>query len=524
MRRIRATRHALACALLCALFSSAAQAHFDAPIAFTSKGLVRGSATDSMFAFRGIPYAAPPVGPLRWVPPQPTKRWRGVRDATEFAPHCAQSASAFGVASDSEDCLYLNVYIPKRRPGHFLPLLRPVMVWIHGGALIFGESDGYDPTRLVEQGVVVVTINYRLGLAGFLAHAALTAESDYAGSGNYGILDQQAALQWVARNIIFFGGDPRNVTIFGESAGGLSVHTQLASPLAASLFDQAIVQSGAYALTNAPLATAETTGANFAAAAGCPDQSAACLRALPIGALLAVQGIGGFVPNLDNHVVTQTTRAAFTSGNFNRVPVIEGSTHDEWRLFVGLTEIATGTPLTAAGYPAAIAATLRIPLAQATGIANFVYPLAAYPSPSVALGAIGTDAIFACNQRTAAGLLSQWVPTFAYEFKDPNAPQIFLPPLSFPSGAYHASELQYVFGTEATLSASLDPNQRALADAMVEYWANFAKRADPNGAPPTWTGYTTATDTHQSLVPAAIAPITTFGADHKCSFWVPLLP
>ena len=522
MRRIRATRLALACALLCALFSSAAQAHFDTPIAFTSKGLVKGTVEEATIAFRGIPYAAPPVGPLRWQPPQPTTRWQGIRDATEFAAHCAQAASPFGEPSESEDCLYLNVYLPKRHHGSFLPLLRPVMVWIHGGANIFGLSDAYDPTQLVEQGVVVVTINYRLGLAGFLAHPALTAESSYGGSGNYGILDQQAALRWVERNIIFFGGDPRNVTIFGESAGGLDTHTQLASPLAAGLFDQAIVQSGAYALTNAPLATAETAGTSFAAAAGCPDQTASCLRALPITAFFAVLGpTASLVPNLDNHVVTQTPRAAFTSGNFNRVPVIEGSTHDEWRLFVGLTEIATGVPLPAAGYPAAIAATLRIPLAQATGIASFVYPLAAYPSPSVALGAIGTDAVFACNARTAAGLLSQWVPTYAYEFNDPNAPQVFVPPVSFPYGAYHASELQYLWPRSTT---ALNPEQQALGGAMAEYWANFAKRADPNGAPPTWSGYTTATDTHQSLVPAAIAPTTSFGADHKCSFWVPLLP
>ena len=207
------------------------------------------------------------------------------------------------MASTSEDCLYLNVYVPKRTRGSFLPLLRPVMVWIHGGALFLGESADYDPTRLVEQGVVVVTINYRLGLLGFLAHPALTAESSYGGSGNYGIMDQQAALLWVQRNIAFFGGDPRNVTIFGESAAGLSVHTQLASP--------------------------ESAGTAYAAAAGCADQSASCPRALPPEAFFAVQGGDGFVPNLDNHVLTQALRSAFTSGDFNRVPVLEGTTHDE---------------------------------------------------------------------------------------------------------------------------------------------------------------------------------------------------
>jgi len=524
--RMQSLRRPLLGALVSALLASHADANLLDPLSLTDRGLVRGTTTETMNVFRGIPYAAPPVGPLRWQPPQPVKPWRGVRDASQFAGHCAQPPSPFGVATTNEDCLYLNVYTPRPRFGRRLEdFVHPVMVWIHGGALFLGESDDYDPTRLVEQGIVVVTINYRLGLPGFLAHPALTAESSYGGSGDYGIQDQQAALRWVKRDILFFGGDPHNITIFGESAGGLSVNTQLASPLSAGLFDQAISESGAYALTNAPLAAAETAGTGFATAAGCPDQTLACLRALPVEALLAVQGGGGFVPNLDNHVLTQTLKASFTSGDFNRVPVIEGSNHDEWRLFVAQQELANG-PLTPAQYPGAIASTLRIPLAQANALAAFVYPLVAYPSPSIALGALGTDAIFACNARTASGLLSQFAPTFAYEFNDPNAPQRFLPPVSFPSGAYHASELQYLFDLQTPVpSPGFTPDQQALAGTMVQYWTNFAKRGDPNGAePPAWPGYTVASDQHQSLVPAGVAPITTFGADHKCSFWVPLLP
>lgn len=507
------------------LHASAAEAHFGGPIAFTDRGFVKGESTDTTYAFRGIPYAAPPVGDLRWRPPEPAQRWRGVRDATEFAPHCPQLGSPFGDASTTEDCLYLNVYVPKRRPRHFGPYLRPVMVWIHGGALYRGESDTYDPTRLVEQGVVVVTLNYRLGWLGFLAHPSLTAESSYGGSGNYGILDQQAALRWVQRNIWFFGGDPRNVTVFGESAGGLSVFTHLASPESAGLFDQAIAQSGSYALTQASLAQAESSGTGLATAAGCPDQTASCLRALSVEALLGAPVGAGFVPNLDNHVLLQTLRDAFTSGDFNRVPVLEGTNHDEWRLFVAITEVLAG-PLSPAGYPAAIAATLRIPLSSANLLAAFVYPLAAYPSPSIALGALGTDAIFACNGRTAAGLLSQYVPTYAYEFDDPNAPSVFFPPLSFPLGAYHAAEIQYLFDTHPPASVPpLDPDQQALADAMVRYWTRFAKRADPNGfQTPTWPPYDAAGDTYLSLAPAAVQSTTGFGADHKCDFWVPLLP
>ena len=212
-------------ALLCLAGVAGAAA---ATVVHAPAGSVQGSQAGAVLAYRGIPYAAPPVGELRWRAPRPVARWTGVLDATHFAPHCAQNASPFGVASQSEDCLYLNVYVPAdaderaRRDG------LPVMVWVHGGALVFGESDDYDPAPLVARGVVVVTINYRLGLLGFLVHPAL--ETDAAADGpivNYGIRDQQAALHWVQRNIAAFGGDRNNVTIAGESAGGGSVLVML---------------------------------------------------------------------------------------------------------------------------------------------------------------------------------------------------------------------------------------------------------------------------------------------------------
>jgi para-nitrobenzyl esterase len=242
---------------------------------------VQGTNSAGMLRFLGIPYAAPPVGALRWKPPTAAAAWTTVRDASTFASHCAQIAGPFGTASASEDCLYLNVYTPSTGPGPF-----PVMVWIHGGALVTGESDDYDPSALVAQGVAVVTLNYRLGPLGFLSHPALSAEAGGA-SGNYGLMDQQAALQWVQTNIKAFGGDPANVTVFGESAGGLSTFSQIASPLAAGLFQKAIVESGSYNLTPPDLATAQTWGTNFATGAGCTDQSAACLRALPVATILA---------------------------------------------------------------------------------------------------------------------------------------------------------------------------------------------------------------------------------------------
>ncbi len=503
-----------------------AQAHADHPtIAFTDKGLVKGVASSSMKKYLGIPYAAPPVGALRWQPPAPAKHWHGVRDASQFAGHCPQNASPFGLPSASEDCLYLNVYTPNHK-GFLRDILHkhPVMVWIHGGALFLGESDDYDPIKLVErENVVVVTINYRLGLLGFLAHPALSAESDYQGSGNYGLMDQQAALKWVQRNIRAFGGDPDRVTIFGESAGGLSVHSHLASPGSADLFHRAIVQSGAYALQQAPLAAAEATGQALASVVGCADQSAACLRAVPVQTLLDNQGASGFIPNVDGKVLTQSIKTSLATGDFNKVPVMQGSNHDEWRLFVALRNDLVGSPVTAAGYAANIAGTLGVPAATAGFIASSVYPLVAYPSPAVALGAVGTDAIFACNARASVRLLAQHVPTYAYEFNDPNPPQPFLPPVSFPYGSFHAAEIQYVMGVRPNLpTAAFTPEQQALSDSMISYWGRFARRGNPNSQhTPAWAPYDASTDQLQSLVTPAISSKSDFAADHRCSFWAP---
>src|ERR1700733_15064420 len=218
-----------------------------APVGATANGAVRGLANGAADEFLGIPYAAPPVGALRWQPPQPAASWAGVRDATKFAAHCPQLASPFGLASTSEDCLFLNVFTPKAGGQH------PVMVWIHGGALVTGESDDYSPAGLVADGVTVVTINYRLGALGFLAHPAPADANGQ--SGDYGLMDQQAALRWVQRNIASFGGDPRDVTLFGESAGGLSTLSQVASPAARGLFAKAIAESGSYNLTQTSLAS-----------------------------------------------------------------------------------------------------------------------------------------------------------------------------------------------------------------------------------------------------------------------------
>jgi para-nitrobenzyl esterase len=488
-------------------------------VARTANGAVRGMGNGAVDEFLGIPYAAPPVGALRWRPPQPPASWSGVRDATAFAPHCPQPASPFGQASTSEDCLYLNVFTPAH---HSRGSRYPVMVWIHGGALVTGESNDYDPTALVADGVTVVTINYRLGALGFLAHPALAGAQGQ--SGDYGLMDQQAALRWVQRNIASFGGNPRNVTVFGESAGGLSTLSQVASPQARGLFERAIVESGSYSLTQPSLATAEAAGEAFAAKAGCASQTAACLRSLPVSTILANEdtGTGGYTPNINSEVLPESLGTAFATGNFNRVQIINGTNHDEWRLFVALSELE-GNPVTASNYQSMISSTLGVPAAVATVIAA-VYPLSAYPSPSAAIGAVGTDAIFACPALTIDQSVSRYVPTFGYEFNDENAPENFLPPVSFPYGAAHATELQYLFSLPtAAFPGTLTAQQQQLASIMKGYWTHFAKRGLPSSfSTPFWPRFNDLTQKVQSLVPPVPQTETDFASAHNCAFWAAL--
>jgi len=486
------------------------------PVVGTTNGPLRGLANGTVDEYLGIPYAAPPVGALRWQPPQPAARWSGVRDATQFAPHCPQPPTPFGQASMSEDCLFLNVFTPSHTEAgsHF-----PVMVWIHGGALVTGESDDYIPTQLVEDGVTVVTINYRLGVLGFLAHPALA--DAHGQSGDYGLMDQQAALRWVQRNIASFGGNPRNVTIFGESAGGLSTLSQVASPQARGLFARAIVESGSYNLTQASLSSAEAAGEAFAASAGCASQTAACLRSLPVSTILANENTAGYTPNINTEVLPQTLKTAFATGDFNRVPIINGTNRDEWRLFVALSELE-GNPVTATNYQSMISSTLGVPAAVAAVIAA-EYPLSAFPSPSIALGAVGTDAIFACPALTIDQSVSQFVPTFAYEFNDENAPENFLPPVSFPYGAAHASEIQYLMDLPtAAFPGTLTAQQQQLAAIMKGYWTDFAKRGFPSFIGiPFWPLFN-FTQKMESLAPPTPQIQTDFATTHSCAFWTAL--
>ena len=304
--------------------------------------------------FLGLRYAQPPTGEQRWKSPQPVAPASGTQDATHHANHCPQLGfptfyESFGNPSVTEDCLFLNVFTPDDDRDN----QRPVIVLIHWSGNSVGESDEYDATKLVRQGrVVVVTINYRLGRLGFYANPALTAESPDHTSGNYGIEDQQAALKWVQRNIAAFGGDPDRVTIFGED-----ILTNVVSPTAKGLFHRAIVESGGL-FTLPTLAQREAAGVNFATSVGCnlptATQVLSCLRALSVSQLL-----NSFSPNVDGKIVTQQIAAALANGQFNQVPLMNGSNHDEYRFFVGIDfDLLGGGPLTAAAYPTVIAQTV----------------------------------------------------------------------------------------------------------------------------------------------------------------------
>jgi para-nitrobenzyl esterase len=483
----------------------------DGPIVHTADGWVRGKTAGTTDEYLGIPYAAPPVGALRWRPPRPARPWPGVRAATSFAPHCPQPPSPFGVASTTENCLYLNVFTPAGHPGRELP----VMVWLHGGSLLVGESNDYHPAALVRDGVIVVTINYRLGALGFLADAALASHPG-GPSGNYGLMDQQAALRWVQCNIRAFGGDPGNVTLFGESAGGLSTLAQLVSPGARGLFRRAVVESGTYDLTQQPLSVAEAAGAAFAAKVGCRSNTAACLRRLPVSTIVDNEDFSGYTPDIDGAVLPQSIKTALASGQFSHVPVIIGTNHDEWRLFVALAQLDGAPPVTAANYQSRIASTLGVPAAAAAAIAA-EYPLSRYSSPSVALGAVGTDAIFACPALTAERSLAAYTPTYAYEFNDENAPERYLPPVGFPYGAAHESEVQYLFALANTrYPGLLSASQQRLAQAMKDYWTNFAKTGVPSAG---WPRFAAASHQTLSLIPPRPRVEVDYAAEHHCAFW-----
>lgn len=481
----------------------------------THDGPVRGTAHDGYRTFEGIPYAAPPVGGLRWAPPHRSIPWPGVRDATRPASACPQPPGEVPGGSTDEDCLHLNVTTPDGA-GPTRP--RPVIVWLHGGGFTTGAGISYDAHRMATRGdVVVVTVNYRLGALGFLAHSGLP------GSGTFGLADQQAALSWVRAEIGAFGGDAHNVTLAGESAGGYSVCAQLASPAAAGLFDRAIIESGPctgrpdrpFAPSSVPLSTARATGADLAAKVGCGSASdvLACLRRVDVSRLLTAQDTDQ-QPAYATPLLPVDPATAITVGRFHHVPVLIGNNHDEgngWAAGI----IQAGNPVTPDTWPDIVAAFFPSPgqsLGQAKAIVR-EYPVHRTDGGPV-FGAVIGDADFACPTERADDLLAIQVPVWRYEFADEHAPPLTSGTPPFPLGAPHASELPYLFdlgGRPRDLTAA----QHRLADTMIDYWARFTRTADPNGpSSPHWSRRTVL-----SLAPDRIVPTRTVRQRHHCAFW-----
>lgn len=450
-------------------------------------GMVQGQIDGGSRSFLGIPFAAPPVGGLRWRPPQPAVPWNGVLEASAISAACAQNESLTTPASDDEDCLYLNVWTPEPAPAEPLP----VMVWFHGGGNTSGSTGDliplgvgglfYDGRSLAEsRGVVVVTANYRLNVFGFLSDAALAAEdSDYPYSGNQALLDQRAALEWVRGNIVAFGGDPDNVTIFGESAGSFDVCYHVASPLSAGLFHRAISQSGGCTTRSMTDVESRQRTEQLVAEVGCSGASdrLACLRAVPVAELLAQSG--GFGPAVDGGFLPDQPRTIFDAGRFNRVPYILGSNADEGTLFfLGVEPLETEEELRAA---------VEAQYGDRAEELLALYPLSQFASPNDVWVRISGDSGLVCGtydtaRRAAAG----GADVYLYNFAWPVLTEI-LPSL----GATHGAEIAFVFGSAEAPSAE----DRAVSEAMQGYWTRFARTGDPNGdGALLWPLYSDATD------------------------------
>nr|WP_246231242.1 carboxylesterase family protein [Mycolicibacterium sediminis] len=489
----------------------------DPAVVSTATGAVRGVVAPDHRFFGGLPYAAPPTGPLRFEPPAPPASWGGVRDATRLGPRCIQDIGDLEMGRQTdEDCLRLNVWTPPVSNEK-----RPVMVWIHGGAFINGSSGIYDSRWMTTRGdVVVVTINYRLGALGFLAHPALGAPGAV---GNYGLADQQAALRWVRDNIEEFGGDPDRVTIAGESAGGMSVCDHLVAPGSRDLFRGAIIQSGP-CQAQLPLARAERISVDYARDVGCADPAtaAACLRALPVNRLrdpvdyfrIGDDALSG--PVTGTSVLPVDPMVAFAAGDAARVPVLIGSNRDEFTLFMAL-QYLRGQPLPASDYPRVLAQTFG---ADAAAVGDR-YPLDRYGgSAPLAYSAAVTDGEFTCVDERIVGDLGRDAPVHAYEFtdRDPPMPAPFRT-LPFPVGASHSLELRYLFDVGG--APALTPPQQVLSDHMIDYWSAFVRTGSPEvDGLPAWPE---AKDGRRlSLAPDAVRVTDDFARVHQCDFWADL--
>lgn len=498
----------LVCAAL--LAGCSAPAPHDPAVAMTTAGPVHGRIADGYRLFQGIPYAAA----QRWQPPAAPVPWQSVRDATKPGLRCIQDTRVdpdYGLPT-GEDCLNLTVWTPSSPAAR-----RPVMVWIHGGGFLNGSSDLYHAQWLATRGdIVVVTVNYRLGALGFLAHPALGPDP-----GNYGLADQQAALRWVRDNIAAFGGDPARVTIAGESAGAMSVCNHLVAPQSAGLFRAAIIQSGP-CQAQAALPTAEPISVDYAAEAGCPAAASArqCLLALPPQRLEGGPGYVHIGTTVITGPVTGTPRLPITPPEaarhgppVARVPVLIGTTADEYTVFVALSYLRQKA---LPSYPTLLEQSFG---SRAAAVAE-QYPLSRFDgSAGLAYAAAVTDGVFACPADALAADLARRAPVYAYEFNDRHAPTP--EPLTrtpFPPGAGHALELRYLFDLGG--APALNPAQQRLSEQMIGYWSRFVATGAPDAdGQPAWPELNPEDPQRMSLQTGAPVLTGDFAERHRCAFW-----
>ncbi len=513
----------IATVILTASAATAAHRIQQGTLIHLADGDVQGEVNGATRQFRGIPYAAPPVGPLRWRPPAPVVPWQGVLQATAFSGSCAQLSSLQGPASYNEDCLYLNVWTPDPAPRK----PRPVMVWFHGGANQQGSAGDpvpfpgvpglfYDAHVLSgERDVVVVTINYRLNVLGFFAHPALAAEDPAdPHAGNQGLLDQRAALEWVRANIAAFGGNPRKVTIFGESAGSEDVCLHIASPGSRGLFHRAISESGGCTTRTPTAAEGAATAEAFAAGVGCSGtgDDLGCLRQLPVSTLIVhlpqsggpVVATFGFNPVVDGGFLPDQPRALFDAGNYAKVPYLLGSNADEGTLFfLGVTPVTTEAEYLAA---------LQVRYGAIADQVAAVYPASNFATPQDALARAFGDEILVCpTYDTARRAAAGGAHTYLYNF----ARIIPIPILQLVNlRAFHGSEIVYVFGSIPPPT----PDDATVGGTMRGYWTRFARRGNPNGSGAlVWPRYRAATDRRINL---DVQPSVLTGFRRpECEFW-----
>ncbi|MFL6451141.1 MAG: carboxylesterase/lipase family protein [Bryobacteraceae bacterium] len=479
----------LASIMLCVLSS--------AQVVTTNLGKVKGQTADGVTSFKGIPFAAPPLGDLRWRPPQPATRWKHVRDATQYDHDCMQKpfpsdAAPLGT-TPSEDCLVGNIWVPEHHTGKL-----PILIWIYGGGSVNGGSSPavYDGSQFAKQGILFYSFNYRIGRFGFFAHPALTAESKDGMLGNYGFMDQIAAIKWIRRNAGAFGGDPENVTVFGESAGGWSVNVLMTSPLAAGLFQRAMVESGGgrviinatglhEGLNGRP--SAEHIGAAFAETKGIKGDDAnalAALRALPAEAIVSdlnmatmgAQNATFASQMIDRKIVIQELEKTYAEGKNQKLPMLAGANNQD----IGFATGKTPEELFAVFGPNAEAARKAY---DPSGSANI----------DALRIAVGADAVMLEPARFALRILaSQGLPVWEYRFS-----YVASSMRSRWAGAPHATEIPFVFDTvKAKYGSSLSPEDEQIAKQANSYWGNFAKTGDPNGPGlPVWPKYQASSDT-----------------------------